>query len=128
MLRQSEIMSPRPESHPPDPSVLAVVRRYLRNLAGQGIATRMGVLFGSYASGHPDQWSDIDLLVVSPVFDGAFSREAVNCLWRVGARTDSRIEPIPCGQRQWTEDSATPLLEIVRREGVQVLPDDDPGS
>ena len=128
MLRQSEIMSPRPESHPPDPSVLAVVRRYLRDLAGQGIATRMGVLFGSYASGHPDQWSDIDLLVVSPVFDGAFSREAVNCLWRVAARTDSRIEPISCGQRQWTQDSATPLLEIVRREGVQVLPDDDPGS
>jgi len=107
-----------------DPSVLAVVRQYLHNLAGQGIAAQMGVIFGSYASGHPDQWSDIDLLVVSPVFDGGFSRDAVNCLWRVAARTDSRIEPIPCGQRQWTEDAATPLIEIARREGVHVLPDD----
>lgn len=106
-----------------DPSVLEVVRRYLRNLAGQGVRTSMAVLYGSYASGHPDKWSDIDLLVVSPVFDGEFSREIVNCLWRVAARTDSRIEPIPCGQRQWTEDAGTPLIEIARREGVQVLPD-----
>lgn len=111
-----------------DSSVLEVVRRYLRNLAARGIRARMGIIFGSHASGHPDQWSDIDLLVVSAVFDGAFPREAVNCLWRVAARTDSRIEPIPCGERQWTEDSATPLIEIVRREGVHVLPDDNAGG
>jgi len=106
-----------------DASVLEVVRRYLRNLAGQGIRARVGIIFGSYASGHPNQWSDIDLLVVSAVFDGAFSRDAVNCLWRVAARTDSRIEPVPCGERQWTDDFGTPLLEIARREGVHVLPD-----
>jgi hypothetical protein len=105
-----------------DPSVLEVVRRYLRNLAEQGILARMGVIFGSYASGTPDQWSDIDLLVVSAAFDGTFPRESVDCLWRVAARTDSRIEPVPCGQRQWAEDAATPLLEIARREGIPVLP------
>jgi len=104
------------------PSVLEVVRRYLRNLAEHGILPRMGVIFGSYASGHPDKWSDIDLLVISSAFDGAFSRDAVDSLWRVAARTDSRIEPVPCGQRQWAEDSVTPLIEIARREGVQVLP------
>ncbi len=105
-----------------DPSVLEVVRRYLRNLAEQGILARMGVVFGSYAAGHPDQWSDIDLLVVAAAFDGAYPREAVNSLWRVAARTDSRIEPIPCGERQWLEDAVTPLIEIARREGVQVVP------
>jgi len=106
-----------------DPTVVEIVRRYLRNLAGQGILPRMGIIFGSHASGHPGKWSDIDLLVVSSVFDGRFSREAVNCLWRVAARTDSRIEPIPCGERQWAEDTATPIIEIARREGVQVVPD-----
>jgi hypothetical protein len=109
-----------------DASILEVVRRYLRNLAGQGLRAPMGVLFGSHASGHPGPWSDIDVLVVSPTFDSAFSREAVNCLWRVAARTDSRIEPVPCGERQWAEDSGTPLLEIARREGVPVLPEGDP--
>jgi hypothetical protein len=111
-----------------DPSVLAVVQRYLRNLADQGILARRGITFGSYASGHPDEWSDIDLRVVSPAFDGPFSRDAVNCLWRVAARTDSRIEPIPCGENQWAEDAITPIIEIARREGVQVIPDADAGS
>lgn len=108
-----------------DATVLDVIRQYLRNIAGQGIVPSMGVLFGSHASGHPGQWSDIDLLVVSAAFDGAFLRESVNCLWRVAARTDSRIEPIPCGQRQWIEDNATPIIEIARRQGVQVMPDTD---
>jgi hypothetical protein len=106
-----------------DPTIVNIVRKYLRNLAQQGIVARMGVLFGSYASGHPGQWSDIDLVVVSPAFDGTFSRDAINSLWRVAARTDSRIEPISCGERQWVEDEVTPIIEIARREGVQVLPD-----
>jgi len=88
----------------------------------------MGVIFGSHASGHPDEWSDIDLVVVSATFDGIFSREAISCLWRVAARTDSRIEPIPCGEHQWAEDTATPIIEIARREGVQVMPSEDAGG
>lgn len=109
-----------------DEAVLEIVRQYLCNIAGQGILPHMGIVFGSYASGCATQWSDIDLLVVSAAFDGAVSRETVNCLWRVAARTDSRIEPIPCGQRQWIEDVATPIIEIARREGVQVMPDNSP--
>jgi len=88
----------------------------------------MGVIFGSHAAGHPGQWSDIDLLVVSATFDGTFSRDAINSLWRVAARTDSRIEPIPCGERQWVEDEVTPIIEVARREGVQVMPDEYPGT
>ncbi len=108
-----------------DPTIIEIVRQYLRNLAAHGILARMGVIFGSHASGHPGQWSDIDLLVVSATFDGTFSRDAINSLWRVAARTDSRIEPIPCGERQWVEDEVTPIIEVARREGVQVLPDGD---
>jgi poly(A) polymerase Pap1 len=111
-----------------DPAIVDIVRRYLRNLAQRGIRARMGVIFGSYAVGHPHQWSDIDLVVVSPTFDGTFSRDAINSLWRVAARTDSRIEPIPCGERQWVEDAVTPIIEVARREGVQVRPDDDADS
>ncbi len=106
-----------------DPTIIEAVQKYLRNLADQGILARMGVIFGSHASGHPNQWSDIDLLVISPVFDGVFSRDAMDSLWRVAARTDSRIEPIPCGERQWVEDGATPIIEIARREGVKVTPE-----
>jgi hypothetical protein len=47
-------------------------------------------------------------------FDGTFSRDDVSLLWRVAARTDSRIEPIPCGVCQWHEDRSNAIIEIAR--------------
>ncbi len=38
----------------------------------------------------------------------------------VAARTDSRIEPITCGSRQWREDDSSAILEIARREGEKL--------
>lgn len=67
-----------------------------------------------------DQWSDIDLLVISPHFDNLKDRSAINLLWRVAARTDSRIEPIPCGSRQWRDDDSCAIIETARREGEVV--------
>jgi hypothetical protein len=34
--------------------------------------------------------------------------------------TDDRIEPIPCGEREWESGDGRPILEIVRREGVVI--------
>jgi hypothetical protein len=44
-------------------------------------------------------------------------RSSLNQLWRLAARVDSRIEPIPCGSRQWREDDGSAIIEIARREG-----------
>ena len=63
------------------------------------------------------------LVVVAPRFDGEISRGDASLLWRVAARTDSRIEPIPCGERQWAEDQSSAILEIARREDLVILPD-----
>ena len=63
----------------------------------QGIPVKIGVLFGSSVTGKMHKWSDIDLLVVSPAFDRLTGRQQVSLLWRLAARADSRIEPIPCG-------------------------------
>ena len=104
-----------------DESIVKIVRQYLRTFTEHGITVQHGVIFGSQARGHPDTWSDIDLLVVSPRFDGERGRADVNLLWRVAARTDSRIEPIPVGQRQFEEDDSSAIIKIARREGQNVL-------
>ncbi len=102
-------------------SVEIAVHNYLRNLMSHGLDVRYAVVFGSQATGRADEWSDIDLLVVSPRFDATRNRQDIGLLWRVAARTDSRLEPIPCGERQWREDGSSPIVEIARREG-QVIP------
>ena len=105
-----------------DQSIVTIVRRYLHNLIDQGVPVSHGVLFGSHAADRADAWSDIDLLVVSPLFDLPVRQDDVSKLWRIAARTDSRIEPIPCGERQWMEDTVSAIIEIVRREGTRIEP------
>ena len=103
-----------------DESIVNSARKYLYALAGQGLSVRFGVIFGSRATGGADEWSDIDLVVVSPRFDGASEFGDVALLWRTAARTDNRIEPVPCGEKQWETDDASAILEIARREGQLV--------
>jgi len=103
-----------------DESIVKVVQNYLRVLQETGFVIRFGVIFGSHATGKTHQWSDIDLLVVSPQFDGLRDRRDIEQLWIVAARTDSSIEPIPCGEKQWEEDDASAIIEIARREGERI--------
>jgi len=98
-------------------SIVLIVRKYLKVLQQQGIPEAYGIVYGSQALGNGDQWSDIDLLVVSPRFDQKFSRSEIDLLWRIAARTDSRIEPIPVGQKQFLNDNSSAIIEIARREG-----------
>jgi hypothetical protein len=104
------------------PEVVISVRNYLHALTGEGIRPAFGVVFGSQATGAADEWSDIDLLVVAAHFDEQISRPEVSRLWRLAARTDCRIEPIPCGEREWVEDDSRAIIEIARREGVVITP------
>lgn len=103
-----------------DQCVLKSVRNYLKAVQTEGIAVRFGIIFGSHATGRSDRWSDIDVLVVSPRFDTPRNRRDIDLLWRLAAKSDSRIEPIPCGERQWEEDSSSAIVEIARREGETI--------
>jgi len=102
-------------------SILKAVQNYLAAVAANGISVERGVVFGSQATGHAQEWSDIDLLVVSSQFDEMKDRSGINLLWRLAARIDSRIEPIPCGSRQWREDDSSAIIEIARREGEMLV-------
>ena len=102
-------------------SIAIIVREYLENLRQQDIPVSYGVIFGSQVHDEAEQWSDIDLLVISPCFDEERKRADINLLWHVAARTDSRIEPIPVGQQQFMTDDSSAIIEIARREG-QIIP------
>jgi uncharacterized protein len=106
-----------------DPRIIESVRNYLRRVSEEYLPVAFGAVFGSYARGCAGKWSDIDLVVVSAVFDGHKGIEDVLKLWTATVRTDNRIEPIPCGERQWREDDSSPVIEMARREGVIVYPE-----
>ena len=102
-----------------DGEIVTVVRRYLAALPEYGIHPRRAILFGSFANGESDEWSDIDVIVIAPEFDEPHDITLVEQLWRATV-ADNRIEPIPCGEREWETDSGRPIIEIARREGVEI--------
>jgi predicted nucleotidyltransferase len=106
-----------------DKTIVKIVQDYLRLVTQNGIPVRFGVLYGSYAKGTAHEGSDIDLLVVSPVYDDEKQRTHKKWgeLWHIATDTDIRIEPIPVGEKQYQEDDSSMIIEIARREG-QVIP------
>ncbi|MFP4381170.1 MAG: nucleotidyltransferase domain-containing protein [Candidatus Sumerlaeia bacterium] len=101
--------------------IIDIVRRYLNVLKEQGIDAAQAVLFGSFANGTANEWSDIDLVVIAPQFDGTPDRKLVFDMWEARGRVDHRIEPIPCGKQEWGNgDSGRPIIEIAREEGVLI--------
>ena len=98
-------------------TVIEVVKRYLASLPALGIHACRAVLFGSYVRGKADEYSDIDLVVIAPEFDGSREISLIKALWRATV-ADNRIAPIPCGELEWETDQGRPILEIARREGV----------
>ena len=105
-----------------DGSTHKIVEAYLAKVAAAGVPVARCVVFGSHARGEQTAQSDIDLLVIAPVFDGKGRQAAIDTLWCVAWRVDDRIEPIGVGVREFKKKSWVPLLMVARQEGVVVYP------
>ncbi len=100
-------------------AIIESVKNYLASLPRSGIHAKRAVLYGSFARGEGKPESDIDLVVIAPEFDGRRDIALVKALWRATA-ADDRIEPIPCGEKEWESGDGRPILEIARQEGVVI--------
>ena len=75
-------------------------------------------LFGSYAKGTSNQWSDIDLAVVSPDFSEDIHEELL-VLMRLAAEIDDRIEPKPFRPDMFTSNE--PLVNEIQKHGLKLI-------
>ncbi|MCX7048556.1 MAG: nucleotidyltransferase domain-containing protein [Candidatus Sumerlaeota bacterium] len=101
-------------------AIINVTLKYLAALPQYGIHARRAILFGSYARGAAHENSDIDLIVIAPEFDGDRTVAMVENLWLATGQSDTRIEPIPCGEREWETDDSRLILEVARQEGILI--------
>jgi len=99
--------------------VVIAVRKYLEILRQEGIDIEKAILFGSHAKGIARDDSDIDLMLVSPMFDQR-NIWLLGKAWSLTKQADVRIEPFMVGSRQFLEDTMSPLLDIVRKEGIEI--------
>ncbi|MBF0146054.1 MAG: nucleotidyltransferase domain-containing protein [Magnetococcales bacterium] len=104
------------------PDIVRTIKNYLNRLEERGMPVAFGVLYGSFSRGDEHADSDVDLVVVSPRFDNPDSWSDTELLWETTVFTDSRIEPVGVGLKQWHEEDGIPLIEIARREGRIIQP------
>ena len=74
-------------------------------------------LFGSHLTGKADEWSDIDLAVISPQIGPDHFEERVR-LTKIALAIDDRIEPHPFSPDSFTPDN--PLVREILRTGLRV--------
>ena len=107
-----------------DQSVIATVKKYLTVLLEHDVPVAFAILYGSHARGDQREESDIDILVVSDAFDVDWQRWN-RLLWELVIYADYWIEPIPVTQHQLDTDDVSMIIEMARREGIVIYPDDE---
>ena len=97
------------------------VSEYIRLLNESGLLIDKAYLFGSAARNEQHEGSDIDVMLVSTRFDDSTDDIAFGLIWRLTRKVDSRIEPYAVGLSRFNNDDVSPLLQIVKLEGIPIL-------
>ncbi len=85
--------------------------------ARSGIEIEVVLLYGSYARGTPHEWSDIDLAVISPDFEGVPMWRRQEVLAHLAALSDVRIEPIGYPSSEYHSPGPHSFLREIIRTG-----------
>ncbi len=95
-----------------------IISNYISLLEKNNIPLRRVVLFGSYANGTSDGWSDIDLAVVSDKFGGDWfeDRDKIRPM-TVAASCD--LEVLPYSPANFSMDD--PFVKKILETGVKIL-------
>ena len=100
---------------------LSKVSEYIRILNDSGLLIDKAFLFGSAARNDWNEESDIDVMLVSKRFDDSSDDLAYGLIWKLTRRVDRRIEPFAVGLSRFDNDEVSPLLQIVKKEGIPIL-------
>lgn len=95
-----------------------IITQYLSALREHGFQIEDAILFGSYARGNANQWSDIDLALVSPEFEGIRFTDK-NKIRKITIAISSDLEVLPFNPKDFTPGN--PLVKEILETGVRVI-------
>ena len=96
------------------------IRRILRDFiraVEPAIAVERVVLYGSYVRGEANEWSDIDVAVISSSFNNLPQTRVIDMLARKIIRCDSRLMPVAYTPAQFDNSPPYAFAAEIRRTG-----------
>jgi len=101
-----------------DDKITEIAKKYQKKLESYGVPIDSLYLFGSYAFGEENKWSDIDLAVVSPVFGVDTLSDRV-FLMRIRDKETKLVEPHPISTKTFNDTSNLLVRNI--KQGIRIL-------
>jgi len=101
--------------------VIETVRNYARRIEANGVHLRTVILYGSFAKGTQNEWSDIDVALVADEFTGFFFNDA-KLLPYMGFKQPypySLIEAVTYPTNYFNEGD--PFINEIVRTGIKVI-------
>jgi len=103
----------------PHEEIIKIIRRFISNLYQSGISIDKAFLYGSYARNEANEDSDIDIMLVSSLFD-TDDDEILSRPWSLELREDHRIEPYSVGLKKYESGDFSPILDVIKQEGIEI--------
>lgn len=97
--------------------VRKIIDSYLEALKKNRVPIKQAVLFGSYAQGKYKEWSDIDIALVSDIFEGKRFEDRGK-IRRINLSVSSDLEVLPYRPEDFT--SADPFVREIIETGVKI--------
>jgi predicted nucleotidyltransferase len=99
--------------------VIKILKNYCLLLSSSGIPVYKAFLYGSYSRNEATPDSDIDILIVSELFDKQNDMLKVRA-WRLTEKINNKIEPYIIGLQKFETDNISPILQIIKKEGIEI--------
>lgn len=94
------------------------IASYLQALDRHNIPIKAAILFGSYAKGNQQEWSDIDIALVSEVFEGDRIKDK-DKIRKITLSVSSEIEVIPFSPNDFHLQN--PLAKEILTTGIKLV-------
>lgn len=101
-----------------DPKIERTIKSYVEQLERIGIHVQKAILFGSYASGNYNEWSDIDLAVVSSDFIGDRFEDR-NKIRTITLHVNSDISPMPFRPEDFNDSDY--FVKEILETGIRIV-------
>lgn len=98
--------------------VQKIIDTYLKALEANEIPVKEAILFGSYAHGKYTEWSDIDIALVSTIFEGNRFADRGK-IRKINLSVSSDLEVLPFHPKDFTSDD--PFVKEIIETGVKIV-------
>lgn len=93
-----------------------IIENYISVLRDNNIPIKNVYLFGSYARGNSDEWSDIDIALISDSFEGIRIKDKIR---RITLSVSSSLEILPFRTDDFSLEN--PLAKEIIETGIRLV-------